>query len=155
MRILLCSTCRNTLSAFCSLTGKIHAGGPYYVISRNLGVEVGGAVGIIFWLGTTLAATMYALGAIESLQQGFGLAEQFTFDLQIESIILVISQSLTVAVGVKYVNMSANAFLFVVFLSIFAALLGAFMYAAGEWQGEVDDGANVSPPLRLCSISIN
>ena len=125
------------------------------MISRNLGVEVGGAVGIIFWLGTTLAATMYALGAIESLQQGFGLAEQFTFDLQIESIILVISQSLTVAVGVKYVNMSANAFLFVVFLSIFAALLGAFMYAAGEWQGEVDDGANVSPPLRLCSISIN
>lgn len=123
------------------------------MISRNLGVEIGGAVGIIFWLGTTLAATMYSLGAIESLQQGFGLAEKFTFDLQLEAIALVTCQSLTVAVGVKYVNMSANAFLFVVFLSIFAALLGAFLYAAGEWQGEVDDGADVSSPLLLSTYT--
>lgn len=40
----------------------VPAGGPYYMISRNLGPELGGAVGILFYLGTTVAASMYIIG---------------------------------------------------------------------------------------------
>ncbi|EPB73930.1 hypothetical protein ANCCEY_06992 [Ancylostoma ceylanicum] len=35
------------------------------MISRNLGPELGGAVGILFYLGTTIAASMYLTGAVE------------------------------------------------------------------------------------------
>lgn len=34
-------------------------------ICRSLGPEFGGAVGLLFYTGTTLAAAMYIVGAVE------------------------------------------------------------------------------------------
>jgi amino acid transporter len=47
--------------------GVVPAGGPYFMISRNLGPEFGGAIGLLFYIGTTFAASMYVVGGIEIL----------------------------------------------------------------------------------------
>lgn len=60
--------CRNRAKEECQwLCLCVSAGGSYYMISRSLGPEFGGAVGICFYLGTTFAGAMYILGAIELL----------------------------------------------------------------------------------------
>ena len=47
--------------------GVVPAGGAYFMISRALGPEFGGAVGVLFYTGTTVAGAMYIIGAVEIL----------------------------------------------------------------------------------------
>ena len=47
--------------------GVVPAGGSYFMISRSLGPQFGGSVGLIFFLGVSFAASMYIIGAIEIL----------------------------------------------------------------------------------------
>ena len=47
--------------------GRVPAGGSYYMISRSLGPGWGGAVGMMFYFGTTIAAAMYIIGRCLSI----------------------------------------------------------------------------------------
>jgi amino acid transporter len=54
-----CTTFLTSLSLSAIATnGAIKGGGPYYLISRALGPEFGGSVGLCFFLGTTVAGAM-------------------------------------------------------------------------------------------------
>lgn len=44
---------------------KMGVGGVYYLISRSLGLETGGAIGIAFYISRTLSITFYAFGLSE------------------------------------------------------------------------------------------
>ncbi len=46
----------------------VGAGGAYYILSRSLGLEVGGAIGIPLFLAQTFSVTLYAFGLAESLR---------------------------------------------------------------------------------------
>ena len=50
-----------------STNGQISAGGIYYMISRSLGPEFGGAIGLMFTLANSIAVSMYTIGFCESL----------------------------------------------------------------------------------------
>ncbi len=46
----------------------VGAGGAYYILSRSLGLEIGGAIGIPLFLAQTFSVTLYAFGVAESLE---------------------------------------------------------------------------------------
>lgn len=47
---------------------QVGAGGAYFMISRSLGLEIGGAVGVPLFLAQTFSVTLYAYGLAEGLQ---------------------------------------------------------------------------------------
>lgn len=60
-----------SISAICT-NGVVRAGGIFYLASRSLGPEFGGATGLLFWLGQLLNASLNALGFVETLTDAFG-----------------------------------------------------------------------------------
>ncbi|KAM6960096.1 solute carrier family 12 member 6 isoform 2-T2 [Tautogolabrus adspersus] len=122
--------------------GVVPAGGAYFMISRSLGPEFGGAVGLCFYLGTTFAGAMYILGAIEILlmyiapkaaifeskhPEGEGAA--MLNNMRVYGTICLLLMSLLVFVGVKYVNKLASIFLACVIVSIVSIYVGALVSA--------------------------
>ena len=55
---------------------RIKTGGAYYMISRALGIEVGGAIGIPLYLAQALSVALYTIGFAESLTNVFPFLDQ-------------------------------------------------------------------------------
>ncbi|KAF9274368.1 hypothetical protein BGZ68_000735, partial [Mortierella alpina] len=60
-----------SLSAISS-NGFVRGGGVYYLLSRSLGPEFGGSIGLIFFLCTVMGCGMNVLGFVEPLVSNFG-----------------------------------------------------------------------------------
>ncbi|MFT5382773.1 MAG: amino acid transporter [Saprospiraceae bacterium] len=52
---------------------KVGAGGVYYVLSRSLGLPIGGAIGVTLFAGTALSIALYLVGFAESFNAYLGL----------------------------------------------------------------------------------
>ncbi|XP_057396487.1 solute carrier family 12 member 7 isoform X5 [Balaenoptera acutorostrata] len=143
--VSVCCTCTMltaiSMSAIAT-NGVVPAGGSYYMISRSLGPEFGGAVGLCFYLGTTFAGAMYILGTIEifltyispsaAIVQAAGAGGEATallHNMRIYGTCTLALMVMVVFVGVKYVNKLALVFLACVVLSILAIYAGVIKTA--------------------------
>ncbi|XP_077445497.1 solute carrier family 12 member 6 isoform X2 [Stigmatopora argus] len=143
--VFICCCC-TTLTAISmsaiATNGVVPAGGSYFMISRSLGPEFGGAVGLCFYLGTTFAGAMYILGAVEILLmymapeaaifaakglEGEGAA--MLNNMRVYGSVCLLLMCLLVFVGVKYVNKLASVFLACVIISIVSIYVGALVSA--------------------------
>uniref|UniRef100_A0A8B9QDV9 Solute carrier family 12 member 4 n=1 Tax=Apteryx owenii TaxID=8824 RepID=A0A8B9QDV9_APTOW len=139
--VLLCCCCTmlTTISMSAIATnGVVPAGGSYFMISRSLGPEFGGAVGLCFYLGTTFAGAMYILGAIEILltyivpqaaifhpSGAHDASSAMLNNMRVYGTVFLLLMAVVVFVGVKYVNKFASLFLACVVISILSIYAGA------------------------------
>ncbi|XP_022762679.1 cation-chloride cotransporter 1-like isoform X2 [Durio zibethinus] len=134
-----------SLSAIAT-NGAMKGGGPYYLIGRALGPEVGVSIGLCFFLGNAVAGALYVLGAVETFLKALPSAGIFTetttkvngtvsepiqsistHDLQIYGLVVTIILCIIVFGGVKMINRVAPAFLLPVLFSIFCIFIGVFL----------------------------
>jgi len=59
-----------SLSAVATNT-RVKGGGAYYLISRSLGVEFGGSIGVIFFMAQAVSVAMYVIGFTEAFLSAF------------------------------------------------------------------------------------
>ncbi|KFY13013.1 hypothetical protein V492_03535 [Pseudogymnoascus sp. VKM F-4246] len=60
-----------SLSAIAS-NGTVRGGGAYYLISRSLGPEFGGAIGLVFYMGQVFNTGLNAVALVDAIQNNFG-----------------------------------------------------------------------------------
>lgn len=60
-----------SLSAIAS-NGTVRGGGAYYLISRSLGPEFGGSIGLVFYMGLVFNTGLNAVGLIDCIKMNFG-----------------------------------------------------------------------------------
>ena len=102
---------------------KVRAGGPYYIVSRSLGLPIGGTLGLALYVGLSFSVSLYVIGFAESLLPLFGYAPD-----DMDAIRIAGSATLLLVTAVTLVSTSfAMKVQYVIMAAIVLSLLGIFL----------------------------
>lgn len=126
-----------SLSAVCT-NGEVDAGGLYFMISRSLGAEFGGAIGITFYLANSISVALYVVGFGESvvlLMDGSTVANG-GWDLRLFALLAMCSLTgVALTGGAKLEIMVQKVLLVVMVLSLLSFFIGCFLQGDDEDAG--------------------
>uniref|UniRef100_A0A4W5NWH3 Solute carrier family 12 member 2 n=1 Tax=Hucho hucho TaxID=62062 RepID=A0A4W5NWH3_9TELE len=111
--------------------GFVRGGGAYYLISRSLGPEFGGSIGLIFAFANAVAVAMYVVGFAETVVELLGSVDCIMTD-EINDIRIIGTITVILLLGISVAGMEweakAQIFLLVVLITaIFNYFIGSFI----------------------------
>ncbi|XP_031434224.1 solute carrier family 12 member 2 isoform X2 [Clupea harengus] len=111
--------------------GFVRGGGAYYLISRSLGPEFGGSIGLIFAFANAVAVAMYVVGFAETFVELLGSADLVMIDpVNDVRIVGVITVILLLGISVAGMEWEAKAQIFLLIIlitAIFNYFIGSFI----------------------------
>ncbi|XP_072302433.1 solute carrier family 12 member 9 [Eucyclogobius newberryi] len=127
-----------TILSICAIStnGAIQGGGAYYMISRSLGPEFGGSIGLMFFLAKVCACGEYVLGLVEAILDVFGsdpdspvsgvrvLPQGYWYTILYSSVILLLCL-LVCLVGAHIYSRTAFVILIVVTVSLLSVFISS------------------------------
>ncbi|MBH25339.1 MAG: amino acid permease [Myxococcales bacterium] len=132
-----------SISAIATNT-RVKGGGAYFLISRSLGPEFGGSIGLALFLAQALAVPFYILGFVEALTTTFPQATPFFLPIGLATLVVLFVINY---VGADWAIKAQYVVLSILTLSIGAFLVGGLMdfdieIARQNWQPAYTEGAN-------------
>ncbi|XP_036450460.1 solute carrier family 12 member 2 [Colossoma macropomum] len=111
--------------------GFVRGGGAYYLISRSLGPEFGGSIGLIFAFANAVAVAMYVVGFAETVVELLHAANLVMLDFN-NDVRIIGTITVLILLGISVAGMEweakAQIFLLVVLISaIFNYFIGTFI----------------------------
>ncbi len=121
---------------------RLGAGGPYAIISRSLGFEIGGSIGMPLFLSQALAVAMYIFGFREGWLWIFPQHPALLVDLAIFAVVLVIAYvSADLAFRIQYLVMAVIGLSLVLVLgNVDVWRSGASPTLWGDFPGSPESG---------------
>lgn len=128
-----------SISAIAS-NGTVRGGGAYYLISRSLGPEFGGSIGIVLYLGFVFNTSMNAVGLIDCFTENFGtssggwyqwMPEGFWWQYLWATVILVACTGICLA-GSSLFARASNGLLLVLLVATFSIPLSTLIVSPFE-----------------------
>lgn len=107
---------------------KVEAGGEYYMISRSLGRELGGAIGIPLYLCRTLSITFYSFGLSEAILPLVPEAYVTAYTLQLMTAAIIVVITFLSGKSADLVLKTQVPLLIIVGLSVIALLIGVLQH---------------------------
>ncbi|MCK4547719.1 MAG: amino acid permease [Candidatus Eisenbacteria sp.] len=147
-RILLVVLLANGITLLTALSfsavatnSRVGVGGAYYIISRSLGIEIGGAIGVPLFLSQTFSVTLYAYGLAESLRIVWP-----AIPIQGATFLIIVAVALVSVPGARIALRSQMPLMILVGISLVALAIGALRVQVGSvasppsgeltfWQG--------------------
>ena len=106
---------------------KIGAGGIYYVLSRSMGIPIGGSIGIAIFVGTALSIALYLIGFSESINNYFGWGNTIN-DLRITGSIALVGLTGLALIGTSVALKTQYFILAAIIISLISIFFGTSDY---------------------------
>ncbi|WP_034058841.1 amino acid permease [Lacinutrix jangbogonensis] len=107
---------------------KIGAGGIYYVLSRSMGIPIGGSIGIALFVGTAFSIALYLIGFAESFNAYFGFGTSIN-DLRLTGTIALFALTLLALISTSFALKVQFIILAAIVLSLISIFLGSTAFA--------------------------
>ncbi len=100
---------------------RVETGGSYYIISRSLGLPIGGTLGVALYIGLSFSVSLYLLGFAETLLSTFGM------ELSLANIRLAGAVMLIIVAAITFISTSlAIKSQYLIMAAIVLSLLSVF-----------------------------
>ncbi len=124
---------------------KVQAGGTYYIISRSLGLPIGGTLGLALFVGLSFSVSLYLIGFSESFLSFWGFevskdAIRLTGSLILLVVTIITFISTSLALKTQYFIMAA------IILSLLSIFLGKHDFAP---SASVVSNVSTAVPLMV------
>jgi solute carrier family 12 sodium/potassium/chloride transporter 2 len=103
---------------------KIGAGGIYYVLSRSMGIPIGGSIGIALYVGTAFSISLYLIGFAESFNSYFDLGMAVN-DFRITGTIALLSLTALALISTSVALKSQYFILAAIVVSLVSIFIGS------------------------------
>ncbi|KAM9377413.1 solute carrier family 12 member 3 [Pholidichthys leucotaenia] len=142
--IILLSSCITGITGLSTSTiatnGKVKGGGTYFLISRSLGPELGGSIGLIFAFANAVAVAMHTVGFAETVSElmhenGAVMVDR-TNDIRIIGIITVTCLLGISLAGMAWESKAQILFFLIIMVSFANYIVGTIIPATPEKQAK-------------------
>ena len=107
---------------------KIGAGGIYYVLSRSMGIPIGGSIGIALYVGTAFSIALYLIGFAESFNGYFGFGSTIN-DYRLTGTIALVSLTVLALISTSVALKAQFFILAAIIISLVSIFFGSTEFA--------------------------